>query len=45
MNKFDLVTDFGNNEHVFNVGQAYKNMYQLCKKKWLYVDISGCLWW
>ena len=30
--KFDLVCDFGNNEHVFNVGEAYKTMYNLCSK-------------
>ena len=26
LKKFDLVTDYGNNEHVFNVGEAYKTM-------------------
>ena len=44
INKFDLVTDFGNNEHVFNVGQAYKNMYQLCKKNgymWIFQAVYG----
>ena len=35
--KYDLVTDFGNNEHVFNVGEAYKTMYKLCKK-------NGFIW-
>lgn len=37
LNKFDLVTDFGNNEHIFNIGEAYKTMYQICKK-------NGFLW-
>ncbi len=27
----DLVTDFGNNEHAFNVGEAYRTMHRLCK--------------
>ena len=35
--KYDLVTDIGNNEHIFNVGEAYKTMYKLCKK-------NGFLW-
>jgi len=35
--KFDLVIDFGNNEHVFNIGEAYKSMYTMCKK-------NGYLW-
>lgn len=35
--KFDLVTDFGNNEHVFNVGEAYRTMHRLCRK-------GGLLW-
>jgi len=30
--KFDLVTDFGNNEHPFNIVEAYKTMHNLCKK-------------
>ena len=33
---FDLVNDFGNNEHVFNVGESYKTMYELCKKMVLF---------
>ena len=36
-NSYDLVTDFGNNEHVFNVGESYKTMYELCKK----MDLFG----
>ena len=40
--KYDLVTDFGNNEHVFNVGEAYKTMYKLCKKNgfmWIFQQV------
>ena len=29
--KYDLVTDYGNNEHVFNTSQAYCTMHRLCK--------------
>tara|TARA_B100000989_G_C19531918_1_gene470536 strand:- start:2434 stop:3276 length:843 start_codon:yes stop_codon:yes gene_type:complete len=35
--QYELVNDFGNNEHVFNVTQAYENMYNLCKK-------NGYMW-
>lgn len=31
--KYDLVTDFGNNEHPFNFVEAYKTMHKLCKEK------------
>ena len=30
--KYDLVTDFGNNEHPFNVAEAYRTMHRLCRK-------------
>ena len=43
-NKFDLVNDFGNNEHIFNIGQAYKTMYDLCKKDgymWIFQSVHG----
>ena len=30
--KYDLVTDFGNNEHAFNIAEAYKTTHKLCKK-------------
>lgn len=36
-NSFDLVTDFGNNEHVFNLSEAYKTLYKVCKK-------GGIIW-
>lgn len=42
--KFDMVCDFGNNEHVFNVGEAYKTMYNLCSKNgfiWINQSVYG----
>lgn len=33
--KYDLVTDFGNNEHPFNTAEAYRTMHRLCKGKGL----------
>jgi len=37
--KYDLVTDFGNNEHPFNVVEAYKTMHKLTKKNgYLWID-------
>ena len=44
LQKFDLVTDFGNNEHIFNVGEAYKTMYNLTKKDgfiWIFQSVFG----
>ena len=44
LQKFDLVTDFGNNEHVFNVGEAYRTMYNLTKKDgfiWIFQSVFG----
>ena len=29
--RYDLVTDCGNNEHPFNVAEAYRTMHRLCK--------------
>ena len=29
--QFDLVTDHGTNEHVFNIAETYRTMHQLCK--------------
>jgi len=40
--KYDLVTDFGNNEHPFNFIEAYKTMHKLCKEKG-YLMIDQCL--
>jgi hypothetical protein len=31
MGKFDLVTDFGNNEHPFNIKETFQTMHNLCK--------------
>ena len=36
-NKYGLVTDFGNNEHPFNIMQTFKTMHDLCKK-------DGIIW-
>ena len=33
--KYDLVTDLGNNEHPFNVVESYISMHKLCKKSGL----------
>ncbi len=44
ISKFDLVNDFGNNEHVFNIGEAYKTMYKMCKKNgliWINQSVYG----
>jgi len=30
--KYDLVTDLGNNEHPFNTVESYKTMHKLCEK-------------
>ena len=41
-NKFDIVTDFGNNEHVFNVDKTFKAMHFFCKKNgiiWIHQNI------
>ena len=46
--KFDLVADFGNNEHIFNVGEAYKTMYNLTKKNghiWIFQAVFGGNGW
>jgi len=40
--KYDLVTDFGNNEHPFNFIEAYKTMHKLCKEKG-YLMIYQCV--
>ena len=42
--KYNLVCDFGNNEHVFNVGEAYKTMYNLCSTDgyiWITQSVYG----
>jgi SAM-dependent methyltransferase len=40
-NRFDLVTDFGTNEHVFNVVEAYRTMHRICKPGGLIVIDQG----
>ena len=43
-NKYDLVTDFGNNEHVFNVAEAFKTTHELCKENgliWIMQNLFG----
>ena len=32
LNQYDLVTDFGNNEHPFNVAESYRSMHSLTKQ-------------
>jgi len=42
--KYHLVTDFGNNEHVFNIAQAFKTSHQLCSKNgliWIIQNLYG----
>jgi len=43
INKYDLVTDFGNNEHPFNIPEAYNTMHKLCKKDGLMIICQGFL--
>lgn len=31
--QYDLVTDYGTNEHVFNIAEAYRTMHRLCKQQ------------
>jgi|TARA_B110000438_G_scaffold299915_1_gene351049 hypothetical protein len=40
--KYDLVTDFGNNEHPFNFIETFKTMHILCKEKG-YLMIDQCV--
>jgi len=32
LDQYDFVTDFGNNEHPFNIAESYKSMHSLTKK-------------
>jgi SAM-dependent methyltransferase len=41
--KYDLVTDHGSCEHVFNIAEAYRTIHRLCKVGGLIV-ISQSLW-
>ncbi len=39
--QFDMVTDHGCNEHVFNIAEAYRTMHRLCKPKGIMVIIQN----
>jgi len=42
--KYDLVTDFGNNEHPFNIVEAYRTMHRLTSKNgymWISQEVFG----
>jgi len=39
--KFDMVTDHGTNEHVFNVAETYRTMHRLCKVGGIIVVIQA----
>ena len=39
--KFDLVTDFGSCEHVYNIGETYKTIHKLTKTNGLIVIIQS----
>tara|TARA_B100002051_G_C16744901_1_gene646877 strand:- start:7061 stop:7948 length:888 start_codon:yes stop_codon:yes gene_type:complete len=41
LNRFDLVTDFGSCEHVFNVAEAYKTMHKLTKVNGLMIIVQN----
>ena len=38
--QYDLVTDYGNNEHIFNTAEAYRTMHRLLKQQGLMVVIQ-----
>jgi len=38
--QYDLVTDCGTNEHVFNTGEAYRTMHRLCRPGGLLIIIQ-----
>ncbi len=39
--KYDLVSDHGCNEHIFNVAEAYRTMHRLCKSGGILVNIQA----
>lgn len=39
--KYDLVSDHGCNEHIFNVAEAYRTMHRLCKPNGILVNIQS----
>ena len=42
-NKYDVVTDFGSCEHVFNIAEAYKTMHNLLKPEGYFIVCQGVL--
>ena len=42
-NKFDIVTDFGSCEHVFNIAECYKTMHNLTKPGGYIIIYQQCL--
>ncbi len=38
---FDLVTDYGCNEHAFNIAETYRTMHSLCKKDGLIIIMQS----
>ena len=42
-NKFDVVTDFGSCEHVFNIAEAYKTMHKLLKPEGYFIVTQAVL--
>ncbi len=44
LGSFDLVTDHGNNEHPYNMPEAYRTMHRLCAKDGLMIIMQGVLW-
>lgn len=40
-NSFDVVTDFGGAEHVFNMPEVYRSIHRLCKPQGLIIAIQG----
>ncbi|MBL8024251.1 MAG: hypothetical protein JNK54_08245 [Elusimicrobia bacterium] len=43
LGQFDMVTDHGTNEHVFNIGETYRTVHRLCKPGGI-IHISQCLY-
>ena len=41
LDRFDLVSDYGNNEHVFNVAEAYRSMHRVTRRGGLIVIVQA----
>jgi hypothetical protein len=39
--QYDLVTDYGNNEHIFNTAEAYRTMHRLCKRQGIMIIVQA----